>query len=121
MKCSLTNITLKWKYFLPWYKKFECVYLERYCQCLGSLSANQSLSLLDLYCRNDVYAIADSSTVNETGYPLKQVIPSKARCGSLNPYTMIRKDKCYCNNEPTTENKNSTEPSKIGNLSIFFR
>ena len=76
------------------------------------------MALLDLYCRNDVYAIADSSTVNETGYPLKQVIPSKARCGSLNPYTMIRKDKCYCNNEPTTENKNSTEPSKIGKHAI---
>ena len=65
-----------------------------------------------------MYAIADSSTVNETGYPLKQVIPSKARCGSLNPYTMIRKDKCYCNNEPTTEKENSTEPSKIGKDAI---
>ena len=65
-----------------------------------------------------MYAIADSSTVNETGYPLKQVIPSKARCGSLNPYTMIRKDKCYCNNALTTENKNSTEPSKIGKDAI---
>ena len=65
-----------------------------------------------------MYAIADSSKVNETGYPLKQVIPSKARCGSLNPYTMIRNDKCYCNNEPTTENKTSPDRSKIGKYAI---
>ena len=38
----------------------------------------------------------DSLVTNENGTAFKQVVPNKIRCGSLNPYIMDEKDKCYC-------------------------
>ena len=77
---------------------------ERYCQCLGSLSAKHSLEILDMYCRPNQYIIEDSLAKNNSGSPFKQVVPFKKRCGSMNPYTMHPNDKCYCD-EGSVNNK----------------
>ena len=85
---------------------------ERYCRCLGSLSAKHSLEILDLYCRKDDYVIPESPFKNKTGSPLYQIIPIKKRCGSLNPYSMHPDDKCYCEKDKESSQDGSTMISK---------
>ena len=92
------------------YDEIVSIFVERYCQCLGSLNAGQSLGLLDMYCRTNHYTIVDSFAKNETGSPLKQTIPYKRRCGSMNPYLMHPNDKCYCDEDAVS---NATKPREL--------
>ena len=88
------------------------MFIERYCQCLGSLNVEQSLGLLDMYCRINQFTIADSFAKNATGSPLKQIIPYKRRCGSMNPYMMYPNDKCYCDEDAVSNTTKPGEPTK---------
>ena len=91
--------TIKYRitlFSLKYHNVFVSKLTERYCQCLGSLSAKHSLEILDMYCRPNQYIIADSLAKNDSGSPFKQVVPFKKRCGSMNPYMMHPNDKCYC-------------------------
>ena len=65
-----------------------------------------------MYCRKDHYIISDSLAANETGFPLKQIIPYKPRCGSMNPYAKLINDKCYCEEDSTTNATSSAESRK---------
>ena len=63
-----------------------------------------------MYCRTNDYTIVDSFAKNDTGSPLKQTIPYKIRCGSMNPYLMHPSDKCYCDKDVVS---NATKPGEL--------
>lgn len=53
---------------------------------------------LDMFCRNDTFTTVDSLYRNFTTKEyFPQVLPSKKRCGSVDPVDMKPDTKCYCN------------------------
>ena len=71
----------------------------------------------------DQHIITESLEKNETGSPLNQIIPTKKRCGSLNPYRMHPNDKCYCekDNHVLEDESARTDQSMIGKTILKCR
>ena len=59
------------------------------CECLGDLTAEQSLTILDVICYDDAY----HTDTEKVGLVL---IANKTRCGVKKPDYPSLDDKCYC-------------------------
>ena len=70
------------------------------CICLGEFKVEDySISVLDLYCRNDTYIIKNSlehPADKEVNDIPQQIVPIKTRCGTSDPLEIIEENKCYC-------------------------
>ena len=83
-------------YFLN--KSFTTIILAKRCQCLGDFKkTSYATDALNLYCRNDTYQVLPGLSLDpNTKQPLEQVVPSKTRCGSLDPVELTLENKCHC-------------------------
>ena len=68
------------------------------CECLGDLSAQQSLTVLDMMCYDDSYEEGAYHYANHTDKAKigLLVLANKTRCGVKKPDYPRLEDKCHC-------------------------
>ena len=68
------------------------------CECLGDLTPEQSLTILDMICYDDAYLEGNYHYANHTDTEKVGLvlIANKTRCGVKKPDYPSLDDKCYC-------------------------